>query len=151
MIHLAYTSRKDKELSKLLSLEKTMVVRGASGRKIPHSRVYPGEEIYFIEQGSKEIKCKGIVEAVYNFTKLNEEEINQCFTEFQPKLKLTESERNRWHKKCLCFVEVSHLSLIPPLAFQHQTNMDDWLILNQIEDVIIGSDIPYRYDDIKLK
>ena len=29
-----------------------MVVRGAAGRKIPHSRVFHGETLYFMEKGS---------------------------------------------------------------------------------------------------
>ncbi len=32
-----------------------MIVRGAAGRKIPHSRVFAGEHLYFMEKGSAEI------------------------------------------------------------------------------------------------
>ena len=37
----------------------------------------------------------------------------------------------------------------PPLAFEHQGNMDDWLILEKIEDVIVGTSIPYNYENSK--
>jgi hypothetical protein len=33
-----------------------------------------------------------------------------------------------------------------PLDFDHQSNMDDWLILDKIEDVVVGTSIKYNYD-----
>lgn len=36
------------------------------------------------------------------------------------------------HKKCLCFVEFDAVEEITLLAFQHQGNMDDWLIIEKI-------------------
>ena len=38
---------------------------------------------------------------------------------------------------------------IPALDFVHQNNMDDWLILDKIEDVIMGSSIPFDYKKSK--
>ena len=50
MVHLVYcdnTGKKgEKVLDKILSGTKTMIIRGAAGRKIPHSRVFKGEELY---------------------------------------------------------------------------------------------------------
>lgn len=37
-------------------------------------------------------------------------------------------------------------SIVPPLAFEHQENMDDWLIIEKIEDVVVGMSIPQNYD-----
>ena len=56
-VHLVYCDKKAKVLQKILSGEKTMVVRGAAGRKILHGRVLAGETLYFMEQGSKKIPC----------------------------------------------------------------------------------------------
>lgn len=54
MVHLVYcdnTGKKgEKVLDKILSGTKTMIIRGAAGRKIPHSRVFKGEELYFMEK-----------------------------------------------------------------------------------------------------
>ena len=36
--------------------------------------------------------------------------------------------------------------IVPPLEFEHQGNMDDWLIIDKIEDVVVGSSIPYNYE-----
>lgn len=40
MVHLVYCDDKSKELSRILEGSKTMIIRGAAGRKIPHSRVF---------------------------------------------------------------------------------------------------------------
>ncbi len=48
-------------------------------------------------------------------------------------------------KKCLCLVEFLDIEEIDPFDFEHQENMDDWLILNKIEDVIVGTSIPFTY------
>lgn len=38
-------------MDKIMSSKTTMVIRGAAGRKIPHSRVFEGETLYFMEKG----------------------------------------------------------------------------------------------------
>ena len=40
MVHLVYCDNKEKVLDKILSGKKTMLIRGAAGRKISHSRVF---------------------------------------------------------------------------------------------------------------
>ena len=39
---------------------------------------------------------------------------------------------------------------IEPLDFEHQGNMDDWLIIEKIEDVVVGTSIPYNYEKSRL-
>ncbi len=141
------------ELAKLLMADKrssgtkTMVVRGAAGRKIPHSRVFEGEVLYFMEKGTALIAAKAVVKAVQNYVKLTEDEIVKTLGDHQDKLNLTERQKERWHKKCLCLVEFEEVQRIdPPLAFDHQGNMDDWLIIEKIEDVVVGTSIPYNYE-----
>ena len=46
MIHLVYLDNKEKVLEKIMSGKKTMIIRGAAGRKIPHSRVFNDEVLY---------------------------------------------------------------------------------------------------------
>jgi len=47
----------------------------------------------------------------------------------------------------LCLVEFDEVCKIePPLPFDHQGNMDDWLIIDKIEDVVVGTSIPYNYE-----
>lgn len=146
MVHLVYCDDKSKELSKILDGSKTMIIRGAAGRKIPHSRVFKDEILYFMEKGSKKINAKAVVTDVQNFVKLTEEEIINTIENNNNKLLLTEKQKERWHKKCLCLVEFSNVEEISPLFFDHQGNMDDWLIIEKIEDVVVGTSIPYNYE-----
>lgn len=154
MVHLVYCDNTGKKgervLDKILSETKTMVVRGAAGRKIPHSRVFEGETVYFMEKGTSSISAFATVKAVQNYVKLTEEEIIKTLNDNQHKLNLTEKQKERWHKKCLCLVEFGDVRQIePPLAFDHQGNMDDWLIIDKIEDVVVGTSIPYNYEKSK--
>lgn len=151
MVHLVYCDDKSKELSKILDGSKTMVIRGAAGRKIPHSRVFAGEELYFMEKGSKKITAKTVIKDVQNFVKLTDEEITKTIEDNNAKLQLTDKQKERWHKKCLCLVEFDNVEEIKPLDFDHQGNMDDWLIIDKIEDVVVGTSIPYNYDKSKFK
>lgn len=153
MVHLVYCDNAGKKgskvLDKILAGTKTMIVRGAAGRKIPHSRVFEGERLYFIEKGSAEITATAIVKEVQNYVKLSDEEITKILSDHQSKLNLSDKQKARWHKKCLCLVEFENVEEISPLAFEHQGNMDDWLILEKIEDVIVGTSIPYNYKNSK--
>ena len=153
MVHLVYcdnTGKKgEKVLDKILSGTKTMIVRGAAGRKIPHSRVFKGEELYFMEKGSLMITAKAKVRDVQNYVKLTEEEICRVLEDNQEKLNLTEKQKERWHKKGLCLVEFEDVEEITPLPFDHQGNMDDWLIIDKIEDVVVGTSIAYNYEKSK--
>lgn len=153
MVHLVYCDnagkKGEKVLDKILEGTKTMVVRGAAGRKIPHSRVFEGEKLYFMEKGSSKITASSTVSKVENHIKLSEDEIKNILEENQPKLNLSEKQKVRWHKKCLCLVEFSDVEKIEPLEFDHQSNMDDWLIIEKIEDVVVGTSIPYNYEKSK--
>ncbi len=151
MVHLVYTDKREKELALILSGKKTMVIRGAAGRKIPHSRVYAGELIYFMEKGSQKITAQAIVKDVHNYTKLLDDEIKSILEKNQAKLLLSDRQKNRWHKKCLCLVEFEQVRKIEPLAFDHQSNMDDWLIIEKIADIVIGTSKPFNYQQAKFK
>ena len=151
MVHLVYCDNKEKVLEKILDGSKTMIVRGAAGRKIPHSRVFDDEILYFMKKGSKKISAKARVKNVQNFLKLTDQEIKETLEKNQDKLMLSEKQKERWHKKCLCLIEFDNLEEITPLDFDHQGNMDDWLIIEKIEDVVVGTSIPYNYDNSKFK
>jgi hypothetical protein len=155
MVHLVYCDNAGKqgerELEKILNGTKRMVVRGAAGRKIPHSRVFEGETLYFMEKGTAIITAKATVAGVQNYVKLTDAEIEKTFEDNQSNLNLSEKQKQRWHKKCLCLVEFADVEQIEPLDFEHQGNMDDWLIIEKIEDVVVGTSIPYNYEKSKFK
>lgn len=153
MVHVVYCDNTgktgEKVLDKIVDGKKTMVVRGAAGRKIPHSRVFPGERLYFMQKGTSLIAATAIVKDVRNYVKLTEDEISKTLEENQGKLNLSDKQKTRWHKKCLCLIEFEEVQKITPLAFDHQGNMDDWLIIEKIEDVLVGTSIPYNYEKSK--
>lgn len=155
MVHLVYCDNAGKKgervLDKILSGEKTMIIRSASGRKIPHSRVFKGETLYFMEKGSMKVSAKAVVTYVQNYVKLSDEEIEKVLSDNEGKLALTKQQKERWRKRCICLTEFSNVEKIePPLPFEKQSNMDDWLIIEKIEDVLEGTSIPYNYEKSKL-
>ncbi len=104
-----------------------------------------------MEKGSKKITAKAVVKDVQNFVKLTDDEITKTINGNKDKLQLTDKQKERWHKKCLCLVEFGDVEEIEPLDFDHQGNMDDWLIIDKIEDVVVGTSIPYNYDKSKFQ
>jgi len=151
MVHLVYCDDKEKVLEKILDGTKTMIVRGAAGRKIPHSRVFEGETLYFMKKGTGKISAMATVVSVQNYVKLTEDEIVKTLEDNQSMLNLSKNQKKRWHKKCLCLVEFKDVKEIATLEFDHQSNMDDWLIIEKIEDVVVGTSIPYNYNNSKFK
>jgi len=151
MVHLVYCDDKEKVFEKIIGGTKTMVVRGAAGRKIPHSRVFAGETIYFIKKGTGLVTATATVKDVQNYVNLSEKETTKILEDNQNKLDLTNNQKKRWHKKCLCLVEFENVREISPLEFDHQGNMDDWLIIEKIEDVIVGTSIKFNYEKSKFK
>jgi hypothetical protein len=149
MVHVVYCDDKEKVLEKILDGTKTMIIRAAAGRKIPHSRVFEGEKLYLMKKGTGLISAVAEVKNVQNYVKLTEDEINNVLTKNQAKLSLSEKQKKRWHKKCICLVEITDVKEIPGLEFDRQGNMDDWLIIEKIEDVLVGTSIPYNYDKSK--
>lgn len=81
MVHLVYCDNSGKKgehvLDKIIAGTKTMIVRGAAGRKIPHSRVFENETIYFMEKGTALISAMATVKNVQNYVKLSDEKITR--------------------------------------------------------------------------
>lgn len=144
MVHLVYC---DNALNKgcnvldlIMNKQKRMIARGAAGRKIPHSRVFEGETLYFMLKGSKQVTAKAVVTNVKNYVKLSDEEIDAILEEHQDKLQLSTAQKKRWHRKCLCLVEFDQVESMDAIPFERTNNMDDWIIGERIEDICSNSD-----------
>ncbi|HSM26165.1 MAG TPA: hypothetical protein VK856_14975 [Anaerolineaceae bacterium] len=137
MDHLAYCDSKAKELEKLLSGKKSMLIRGAAGRKLPYGRVFTGEIIYLIENDGKGlIKAKGTIKSVFNSEKLSGEESEKIILDNMDKLQLTDLQMKRWvGKKYLCLIEIGDVKEISPFTYARAGNMDDWIIVNSIDEI----------------
>lgn len=147
MEHLVYCDVKAEVLAKLLDGRKTKIIRGGAGRKLPHSRVNEGEKLYLVENdGSLQVKATAIVKSVFNSEKLTPEEVEKILKDNEKELNLSKDQYKRWSsKKYLCMVTVEDVQLLEtPLIYRRDKNMDDWLIVDQIEDILEGSDKEYK-------
>ncbi len=137
MEHLAYCDSKSKELLNLLNGSKTMLIRGATGRKLPHGRVEIGEVVYLIENsGDGLIKAKGLVKNAFHSEKLTKEESEQLIIDNADKLQLTPNQIKRWNgKRYLCLVELKDVVEIEPFSYERASNMDDWIIVDDINSI----------------
>lgn len=152
MEHLVYCDAKAKVLDKILAGTKTMIIRGAAGRKLPYGRVFEGESLYFVENnGNGLIKAKAAVKSVFNSEKMAEEESKAMVTKNQDKLNLTDAQVKRWAgKKYLCLIEIEDAEIIEPLKLDRQNNMDDWITVENIASILEGSSEKYesiRFND----
>ncbi len=89
MDHVVYLEAKEKELDKLKNGQKSMIIRGAAGRKLPHGRVYPGEVLWFVENsGDGLVRCRATVKKVFSSEKLTEQESQKLISDHQAMLSL---------------------------------------------------------------
>ena len=139
MDHVVYLDAKENELGKLRSGQKSMIIRGAAGRKLPHGRVHPGEVLWFVENnGEGLVRCRATVKKVLNSEKLTEDESKKLISEYQTMLCLTPNQIKRWGgKRYLVLIEVVDLQEINPIAIDRSSygNMDDWLPIEDIESI----------------
>jgi hypothetical protein len=141
MDHVVYLDADAKELDLLLSGKKTMIIRGAAGRKMPYGRVNQGDILYFINNNSEGmILAKARVRDVFNSDKLTKEESANLVASHQGKLLLSKKQHDRWAgKRYLVLIEVSDVEKVEPFRIDKSNygNMDDWLPVEEIERVRI--------------
>jgi hypothetical protein len=139
MDHVVYLDAQAKELDNLVNGFKTMLIRGATGRKLPHGRVHAGDVLYFINNNAeKTIQARGVVTRAFHSDKLTETESQALIAENQSKLRLTEKQLQRWGgKRYLVLVEVAHVEALNPFEIDKSDygNMDDWLPVEEIARV----------------
>ncbi|MDS0524866.1 hypothetical protein NNC19_04180 [Clostridium sp. SHJSY1] len=139
MDHLVYCDGKAKVLEKILNGTKTMIIRGNVSRKLPYGRVFKGETLYLIEnRGDGLIKGRAIVKSVFNSERLEDAELKEVVNKNMEKLNLTEDQVTRiLGKRFLCLVEIENAEEIEvSLKHNHQRNMDDWIIVENISSLI---------------
>ena len=139
MDHVVYLDAKSNELEKLLSNQKTMIIRGATGRKLPYGGVKEGDVLYFINNNAEgKARAKGIVVSVLNSEKLSQEESISLVRKNQKKLLLTEKQFQKWAGKR--YIVLIGLGKVEEIEFfeidkSDYGNMDDWLYVENIEKV----------------
>jgi hypothetical protein len=136
--HLVYLDKKAKELEKLIKKEKTMIIRGAAGKKSPlGGRVKVKHHLYFVETGGNlSVTHKAVVKNVIETQKMTEEESILFVESYQHALNLAPHQKTRWAgKKFICLIEMDHLESIEPFTYKRENNMDDWVITDDISSI----------------
>ena len=141
MDHVVYVDAKAKEMEQLLSGEKSMVIRGAAGRKMPYGRVNPGDTLYFINNNAEGlIKARAKVKEVINSNKMTKEESISMVENNQGKLNLSSVQFKRWAgKRYLVLIEIDQVESVTPFRIDRSGygNMDDWLPVVDIHNVML--------------
>jgi hypothetical protein len=141
MDHVVYLDAQAKELENLLAGKKTMIIRGAAGRKLPHGRVDAGDVLYFINNNAEGlVRAKAKVKSASHSEKMTEAESRALVEKNQPKLSLTEKQMKRWAgKRYIVLVEVADVKEVLPFAIDKSNygNMDDWLPIGKIASVTL--------------
>ncbi len=139
MDHIVYLDAKAKEAEMIFAGTKTMIIRGAAGRKIPHGRVFENDVLYFVlNNASAKVFARAVVKKVINSEKLTPPESAKLIEDNQSKLRLTEKQLDRWSgKRYLVLIEIENPEELTPFAFNKGefTNMDDWLPVEDINKV----------------
>jgi hypothetical protein len=140
MDHIVCLDAKAHELENLINGTKSMIIRGAEGRKLPHGKVNKGDILYFINNDSEgKVKARGIVSSVYNSGKLSVEESFVTIIKNQDKLQLPDIQFEKWAgKRYLVLIELHEIETIEPFRIDKScfSNMDDWLPVGKIELVV---------------
>ena len=137
MDHIVYLDYKAKELENLKKGAKTMIVRGAMGRKLPYGKVNNGDVLYFIEnKGDGMIKAKATVANVFNSEQLTTDESKQLIEKYQPSLLLDNGLLKRFAgKRYLVIITIDSFTEMEHFKIDRSAygNMDDWLPVGNID------------------
>jgi len=138
MDHVVYLDAPAQEFENLLTGKKTMIIRGAAGRKIPYGRVNVDDVLYFMNNnGEGLVKGQARVKNVVNSDPLNPESAYKMIAFHQNALQLTEKQQKRWQaKRYLVLIEVEDVRQVEEFRIDksHFANMDDWLPVGTIEE-----------------
>ena len=146
MQHVVYLDAKASELEKLLSGEKTMLIRSSGDRQVPYEKVEVGDMLFFLRNnGEGLIRAKATVSSVFFSEKLTKVKSLELVEKNQDKLQLSEIQMKRWGgKRYVSLIEVDRVIRLYPFDINKSKfgNMDDWILVKDIEKLRIPDDKP---------
>lgn len=114
-----------------------MIIRGATGRKMPYGRVEAGDTLYFLNNDAEgQVKARAIVVRVLNSDALSEDGSLRLIDEHQAGLQLTEKQLKKWGgKRYLVLIWIEKPEKVKSFRVDKSAygNMDDWLPVGNIE------------------
>ena len=141
MDHIVIVDTRAKEIEDLVKGIKSMIIRGASGRKLPHGRVNEGDILYFVNNnGECEVKARGVVSSVLNTEKLTVEESFEMIIRNQDRLQLPDRQFEKLAgKRYLVLIGLNEIEEVKPFRIDKTSiiNMDDWIPVGKIDAVVI--------------
>lgn len=139
MDHVVYLDYKAKELNMFIAGKKSMIIRGAMGRKYPYGNVEMDDRLFFIEnRGDGLVKATAVVSEVFNSPQLSREESLQLVEKHQAQLCLDSGLQKRFGgKRYIVLISVKDFEAIDNFSIDRSAfgNMDDWLPVGDIESV----------------
>lgn len=141
MDHVVYTDAKSEEMEKLVSGQKKIIIRGATGRKMPYGRVHEGDVLYLLNNNAEGVvKATCTVAKVFNSEKMTAEESIELVDKNAKALYLSEKQYKKWAgKRYLILIHITDAKLIEkPFSINKDSygNMDDWLHVEDINNVM---------------
>lgn len=112
-----------------------MLLRGSASRKIPHSRIFINDELYFVEKGENISYYHAEVTNSEFFSRLTNDEIETLINKYNDKLNLNEIEEKKWKKKCITIIEFDKLEKIDGLAIPKYTALEEWIMINELDEL----------------
>jgi hypothetical protein len=141
MDHVVYVSRAAKEMDRLLTGGRTMLVRGSFGKKVPYGRVNEGDRLFFATGNSSRnvVKAKAEVCSVLDSEKLTGIEPECLLAEHADQLQLSDVEMGKWSgKRFLTLIGIDDFNPVVPftIAARGSGEDDDWIVLDNIDEII---------------
>lgn len=137
MIHIVICDNKTKELDKIINGERTVLLRGSVTRRIPNSRIFINDELYFVNKGDNKSFYRAVVTNADSYKSLTKTEIDEIFDKYKNKLNLCTIEENKWKKKCLCIIEFKDLEQIDGIDIPEYSSLEDWIMVNSLDELKI--------------
>lgn len=135
MIHIVICDNKTKELDKIINKERTIILRGSATRRIPNSRIFINDELYFVNKGENKSYYHAIVTNADSYKALTKMEIDEIFDKYKDKLNLCDQEEKKWKKKCICLIEFKDLEKIDGIDIPNYSSLEDWIMVNSLEEL----------------
>ena len=135
MIHIVICDNKEKELEKIINKERTVLLRGGASRRIPHSRIFINDDLYFVKKGENVSYYHAVVINSDFYSKLTNEEIEDIFEKYKNELNLIEEEERKWKKKCITVINFDGLEKIDGLKIPSYTALEDWIMINDLSEI----------------
>ena len=141
MDHIVYLDSKAKELENLICGNKSMIIRAATAKKLPHGDVSEGDVLYFMNNnGETEVKARGVVSSVLNSEKLSVEESFRTIINHQDKLQLPDKQFEKIAgKSYLVLIGLSDIKEVKPFHVDgiSCSSSEGWILVKSIESVAI--------------